>query len=199
MRPDLSTTLRAIGACYEASVWSAPYGADWERALAECPDRRWLTWLAGAMMCRGHLRREVIVLRACACARTALRYVPAGEERPLHAIETVERWARGEATLDEVRAARRAAYDAAYAAAASADADAAAASAAAAYAAAAASADADAAAASAAAAYAAAYAAARRAARERMEADLLAITRRELGAALLDGLAAYAATREVTP
>ena len=179
MRPDLSTTLRAIGACYEASVWSAPYGADWERALAECPDRRWLTWLAGAMMCRGHLRREVIVLRACACARTALRYVPAGEERPLHAIETVERWARGEATLDEVRAARRAAYDAAYAAAASADADAAAASAAA--------------------AYAAAYAAARRAARERMEADLLAITRRELGAALLDGLAAYAATREVTP
>ena len=154
-RPELATVLRTLGACRESLAWAADYGAGWERALAECPDRRWMTWLAGALMCRGHMRREVIVLCACACARTALRYVPAGEERPLAAIETAERWCRGDATLDEVRAARRGAAYAAYAAAD------------------------------------AAYDA-RRAARERAEADLRAITRRELGAALLDGLAAYA-------
>ena len=167
-RPELATVLRTLGACRESLAWAADYGAGWERALAECPDRRWMTWLAGALMCRGHMRREVIVLCACACARTALRYVPAGEERPLAAIETAERWCRGDATLDEVRAARRGAAYAAYA------------SAYAAYAAAYADAYAD-----------AAYDA-RRAARERAEADLRAITRRELGAALLDGLAAYA-------
>ena len=116
-RPELATVLRTLGACRESLAWAADYGAGWERALAECPDRRWMTWLAGALMCRGHMRREVIVLCACACARTALRYVPAGEERPLAAIETAERWCRGDATLDEVRAARRGAAYAAYAAA----------------------------------------------------------------------------------
>ncbi len=57
------------------------------------------------------------VLAACACARTSLRYVPVGETRPLVAIETAERWARGEATLEEVRVAKRAAAYAANAAA----------------------------------------------------------------------------------
>ena len=191
-RPDLATVLRAIGACAdpgEAVPWAVPYGADWERALAECLDRRWLTWLAGALMRRGHLRREVIVLCACACARTALQHVPSGEDRPLRAIETAEQRARGEATVDEVRAARRGAQDAA---------DAAASYAAAYYAASyAAYADADAAC-----VYAASYAAdaADAASRKTAETDLLAITRRELGAALIEGLAAYAATLpEVTP
>ena len=50
------------------------------------------------------------VLCACACARTALRHVPAGDLRPLRAIETAERWARGEATQDDLAEARRAAY-----------------------------------------------------------------------------------------
>ena len=71
------------------------------------------------------MRRETAALAACACARLALVHVPAGEGRPLAAIETTERWARGEATLDEVRTARGDAYAAE--AAAYADADAAAA------------------------------------------------------------------------
>ena len=187
-RPALHTALAGLDACAAALAWATPYGTEWERALAECPDHRWMTWLAGAVMRRGHLRREAIVLCACAYARTALRYVPAGETRPLAAIETAERWARGEATLDEVRAAADAAADAddaaaaaAYAAAAYAAADAAADAAdaaAAAYAYAADAADAD----------AAAWAV-RREARAAAEVELLAITRRELGPALLAGLA----------
>ncbi len=50
---------------------------------------------------------------ACACAREALQFVPAGEERPLLAIETTERWLAGQATVDEVRSANYAASAAA--------------------------------------------------------------------------------------
>jgi len=64
--------------------------------------------------------RRVGVWLACAVARTALRLVPAGEDRPRIAIETAERWVRGTATEQECRDAADAAYanaDAAYAAA----------------------------------------------------------------------------------
>jgi hypothetical protein len=59
--------------------------------------------------------RKIVILAACACARTALKYVPEGEARPRIAIETAEAWARGEATLGQVSAAAHAAH-AAYAA-----------------------------------------------------------------------------------
>lgn len=42
---------------------------------------------------------------ACQAAREALRFVPEDEARPRLAIETVERWVVGEATIGEVRAA----------------------------------------------------------------------------------------------
>jgi len=98
---------------------------------------------------------------ACDCAERVLpvydtRYP--GDTRPRVAIETARRYARGEATAEELRAAASAA-SAAYAAASS-DGAAAAAYAAAAYAAAYAAADAAAYAAADAAAYAAAHAAA---------------------------------------
>ena len=62
--------------------------------------------------------RRLVVLAACDCAETALRYVPPGEDRPRRAIETARAWARGQATLAQVRAASSAAsafVDAAYA------------------------------------------------------------------------------------
>lgn len=201
-RPDLSTTLRSLGARAgpgEAVPWAEQYGSAWSTALAACDRREWLTWLAGALMRRGHLDRRVLVRCACACARTALQYVPAGEERPLRAIEVTEAWCRGEATIDEVREARRGAYATATAAT----------YAAATYAAAAAGAVTYAAAATAnAATYAATYAAAAyanaersrvwREARAKAEAEMLAITRRELGPALLEALDAYVAARAAT-
>ena len=85
--------------------------------------------------------RRVAVWLVCAVARTALRYVPAGEDRPRLAIETAERWVRGAATKEEcggaadAAAANAAASAAADAADANAAADAAAAAAYAAYAA----------------------------------------------------------------
>jgi hypothetical protein len=72
-----------------------------------------LLWLAA----RVHLDRKRLVQAACACARQALQYIPAGEERPRLAIETAEAWARGEATIEELRKAAGAANAAANAAA----------------------------------------------------------------------------------
>jgi len=89
---------------------------------------------------------------ACACVRPALAYIPAGELRPLRAIEAAEAWCEGRATIKQVRDAYAAAFEAAFAAAAAAN------SAAAAYAADAAAADAAGAAAYAAGAQAAATA-----------------------------------------
>lgn len=112
-RPPLSDVLRSLGACRESIAWAGGYGAAYTTALAACPDRSWLTWLYGRLLVRGHVRREPLVIAVCLCAREVLHLVPAGEERPLRAIETAEAWCRGEATLDEVRAARRAAAAAA--------------------------------------------------------------------------------------
>lgn len=78
-----------------------------------------MLWLCG----RAGVRRQDLVLAACACARLALPHVQPGEDCPLRVIETAERWARGETgvTLADVRAAADAAYDAyVYAAAAAA-------------------------------------------------------------------------------
>ena len=72
-------------------------------------------WIAGKV----DIDRTVLVLAACACARTALKYVPDGEDRPRIAIETAEAWVRGEATIDQILSAAyaaRVAANAAYAA-----------------------------------------------------------------------------------
>ena len=128
--------LTRLRACDEAVEWAQNYKtfpAAWEA----CKRGDWMLWLAA----RSGVDRKALVLAACACARPALKYVPKGEKRPRIAIETAERWARGEATIEDLRltSAASAAYADADAAAdaSAAAADAAAAAADAAYAAAA--------------------------------------------------------------
>lgn len=58
----------------------------------------------------GQVAQRRLVFVACACARTALHCVPPGEHRPRVAIETSERWARGEALVSEVNVARENAF-----------------------------------------------------------------------------------------
>jgi nucleoid-associated protein YgaU len=154
--------LVALGACEDAVEWARTQ-SDLQTAWDNCERADWMLWL----LARLHEDRKSVVWLACQCARTSLKYVPKGEKRPRVAIEMTERWCRGEASIEDVRAAAADAYAAAVydAAAAAADAVYAAADAADAAAAAAADAAADAvyAAADAADAAAAAAAAARRA------------------------------------
>ena len=100
---DLSALLARLHACSEARDWSA--GKTLEQAWAECPRGDWMLWLAGRL----DVDRKLLVRAACQCARLALPHVPAGETRPLKALETAEAWTRGEATIEDVRAAASAA------------------------------------------------------------------------------------------
>jgi len=105
--PDLDTFLRDHGACDESIEWARGRRVD-GRAWRACRRADWLLWIA----VRVGVDRRAIVLAACACARTSLRFVPKSERRPLVAIQTAERWARGRATIEEVRAADAAVYTA---------------------------------------------------------------------------------------
>ena len=147
---ELTDLLNSLYACHDAKVWAK--GKDLSTAWNTCERADWMLWLLGKMVDKpGWQTRSVLVKAACDCAETALRCVPKGETRPLVAIETARRWARGQASITGVMVARAAAADADAAAYAAADA---------AYAAAAAAAAADADAAAADAAYAADAAAA---------------------------------------
>jgi len=184
--------------CAEALTWLKTQ-PDAQTAWNESERGDWMLYHAGKLAGEpGSDARRPLVLAACECARLVLPHVKAGENRPLLAIETAERWARGETnapTLQEVRhatyaadAAAAATY-AAYAAADAADAaDAAAAAAAATYAA-------DAAAAAAAATYAAAAAAA---ATYAAYAATYAADAAAAAAAAYADAAAYAATYAAT-
>ncbi len=66
--------LRSIGACEDARAWAD--GMDAKTAWA-------------AKDGETHVN---LVRCACACARTALQYVPKGEDRPRLAIEAAEQW-----------------------------------------------------------------------------------------------------------
>jgi hypothetical protein len=88
---DFLRCLRLMGACPEwiALVRRYPTPARWWAASRRGDHMLWLAARVG-------VRRQDLVLAACACARLVLPHVKAGEDRPLQAIRTAERWARGE-------------------------------------------------------------------------------------------------------
>ena len=124
-RTELLDHLKRLRACPEAVAWVKATPGSPTRLWSLCKHPDWMLWLAE---CGGVTDQRALRLAACACARTALKYVPKGEERPRIAIETAERYANGEATAKEMTTAQNAAdaaaayadaaaYAAAYAAA----------------------------------------------------------------------------------
>jgi immunity protein 5 of polymorphic toxin system len=108
--------LKKLGACEEALEWSKD--KDLKTVWETCERGDWLLWLCGYMADKpGWPTRQQLVLAACACAETALKYVPEGELRPKQAIDAARRWANGQCTIEEVREAAEAAAEAAWAAA----------------------------------------------------------------------------------
>jgi hypothetical protein len=105
--------LVAMNACPDAVEWARGHSS-LAAAWKACDRAEWMLWFIGEL-CRTAPQRKKLTLATCACARTALKYVPKGEKRPLVAIQTAERWARGThgVTIDDVRAARAAAGEAA--------------------------------------------------------------------------------------
>ena len=91
--------LTELGACAEAVKWAGRKTP--KKAWETCKRGDWLLWIADKL----NVGRKLLVLAACACARTALKYVPAGEERPRLAIEAAERWADNPTEKNKVAAA----------------------------------------------------------------------------------------------
>ena len=96
--------LQMKDACDEAREWVGDRDA--ETAWRECQRPDWMLWACGRLK----LDRKLFVAIACRIARGLLYLVPASEDRPRIALETTERWLRGDATLDEVNEARDNAY-----------------------------------------------------------------------------------------
>jgi len=82
----LRNELKRMKACQEAVKWVGD--RDLAAAWAECERADWMLWYAA-----WKAPRTLVVRAACACARTALRFVPDGEDRPRLAIRAAKRWA----------------------------------------------------------------------------------------------------------
>ena len=106
---ELTKLLRKLGACDAAREWAK--GKDLHEVWTTCEQGDWLLWLAGRMADKpGWPTRKQIVLAACSCAETTLKFVKVGEERPRMAIETARAWVRGEVSIDDVKRAADGAY-----------------------------------------------------------------------------------------
>ena len=124
-----TTYLKKLNACPEAVGWADQFPT-LQDAWDNCDRGEWMLWLLGKQVGEpGTKSRKKLVLTACKCARLSLKYIPEDEKRPIKAIQTAEKYARGVKgiTLQDVRsaAAADAADAAAYAAHAAAYADAA--------------------------------------------------------------------------
>ena len=124
-----SDILSGLGACHEAVAWVRESKCrSLETAWKKCERGDWMLWYAGKLSGPvGDEKRKLLVLACCACARLSLplfekRYPD--DKRVRDCIETAEKWARGEATVEALQVARRNCYAAAAYAAAAAAADA---------------------------------------------------------------------------
>ena len=128
--PTPLSHLEELNACSDAVAWVKTSNCrSLETAWKKCERGDWMLWYAGRKAGPvGDEKRKTLVLAACARARLALplfekRYPD--DKRVRECIETAEKWARNEATLEALQVARRncsAAAYAAYAAYAAADA-----------------------------------------------------------------------------
>ena len=100
--------IAAMGACPNALDWlDGAKHSTLQEAWNACFRADWMLWLFGHGQA---VPREKLVLCACDIAETVLIHIPAGEDRPRTAIETARRWARGEASIEEVRSAHADAF-----------------------------------------------------------------------------------------
>jgi hypothetical protein len=117
---------RKHNACLEGYKWAMDNCTSMQEVWDTCQRRDWMVWVATRP---GVLDDKTLRLFAVFCCRQVQHLMK--DQRSIDAVGTAEKFANGEATLEELRAARSAAAEAAYAAEAAAAAAAAAAHAAA--------------------------------------------------------------------
>ena len=101
---EFSKLIRSFRACEEACDWAK--GKSLAEVWEQCERGDWLLWLCGRMADKpGWPTRNEVILAACDCAETALKYVKPGEDRPRLAIECARRFAAGLATRQDAASA----------------------------------------------------------------------------------------------
>ena len=97
------TWLARLGADLVDPTWLDRWEGSAEEAIASCPDWTWFAdcVVAVALHPSKDAERRTLARWSAACARTALPYVPAGEARPLALLDAVETWAAGGADCRE--------------------------------------------------------------------------------------------------
>ena len=109
MTAHWSDELVKMSACPKPVEWAHGFDS-LQAAWDACERADWMLWY---LVHRYPATCGPVRLAMCACAETALQYVPKGEDRPRIAIETARRYVRGLATDAELVAARDAAWVAA--------------------------------------------------------------------------------------
>jgi hypothetical protein len=76
---------------------------DYLSAWESCEYGDWLLWISENLYSElGSELHRLIVLTACKCARLSIKYIPERNLIPLNAIETTEKWVKGEVNIEEV-------------------------------------------------------------------------------------------------
>jgi len=113
MKKSVITKLNKMAPCREAIEW-AKNQPNKQAAWDQCERGDWMLWLLGGLSGpSGSEKRKKLVLASCDCAATALKY--SGENRKVaeKAIRSTRMWARGKASIEDVRAASDSASDSA--------------------------------------------------------------------------------------
>ena len=113
MKKSVINKLYKMSPCREAIEW-AKNQPNKQAAWDQCERGDWMLWLLGRLSGPPESKkRKKLVLASCDCAATALKY--SGENRKVaeKAIRSTRMWARGKASIEDVRAASDSASDSA--------------------------------------------------------------------------------------
>ena len=100
----LQTKLKELDACDDAIEWAKDYD-NLQQAWDNCQRGDWMIWLINKMEWSND---KDLRLMAVAFARQVQHLM--NDQRSINALDVAQRYANGEATVDELRAARDAAW-----------------------------------------------------------------------------------------
>jgi hypothetical protein len=106
-------------ACPNAVKWVKESKTEtFEELWNECGQADWMLWIMAKMVGQKEWpSKKTVVLCACDCAETSLKFIPENENRPKIAIQTARDWAEGKASIEECKKAAYAVFAAASASA----------------------------------------------------------------------------------
>jgi hypothetical protein len=112
-KKDFLTIIEGNKACAQAIKWvreskTGTFTELWN----ECERADWMLWILAKMAGqKGWPSKKTVVLCACDCAETALKFVPENENLPKIAIETARKWAAGEESKEECEKTKNDTYN----------------------------------------------------------------------------------------